>query len=183
LSAFESKLDELQLNAIEIVESAIKEQTEILDEALAGFPLLIKEMLRNENTRLEKLTFRTSGSTEKRIDKEFHNFDMAIQKSLDKSLQMVLKQKTNLAQLSTSIKNVLRSKFENQHAHLLLFENISNLVNPETILKRGYSITLFNKKPLLDASAAKRAQVIETILYKGRLTSEIKSIETEAPES
>ncbi|MCX8028048.1 MAG: exodeoxyribonuclease VII large subunit [Thermodesulfovibrionales bacterium] len=48
------------------------------------------------------------------------------------------------------------------------------LLNPENILKRGYSITKLKGQALRDANQVKQGDVIETILYKGRINSIVK---------
>jgi exodeoxyribonuclease VII large subunit len=63
----------------------------------------------------------------------------------------------------TEMKNVL----------LNMTSQIKNL-NPETILKRGYSITLKNGKIITDERETRENDYIETIVYKGKLYSQIK---------
>jgi exodeoxyribonuclease VII large subunit len=49
------------------------------------------------------------------------------------------------------------------------------LLDPQIILKRGYSITYHRGKPLTEASEADPGEIITTKLYKGEINSEIKS--------
>jgi len=46
--------------------------------------------------------------------------------------------------------------------------------DPQNILKLGYSITLLQGKPVKDAAEVKNGDTIDTILYRGRLRSEVK---------
>jgi len=50
------------------------------------------------------------------------------------------------------------------------------LLDPEYILKRGFSITYLDKKPLTDTDGLNPGDTIITKLYKGTIYSEIKSI-------
>lgn len=63
-------------------------------------------------------------------------------------------------------------KTELEHAQ----KNVKNL-DPKNILKRGFSITLMNDKPVAHFNEVKEGDEIKTILYNGQLTSEIKSIQ------
>lgn len=63
-------------------------------------------------------------------------------------------------------------KTELEHAQ----KNVKNL-DPKNILKRGFSITLMNEKPVTHFHEVKQGDHIKTILYNGQLTSEIRSIQ------
>ena len=54
------------------------------------------------------------------------------------------------------------------------FQARCHYLDPENILKRGYSITIFQGQPLKDAKDAEKDKIIETILYKGRITSKVQ---------
>jgi exodeoxyribonuclease VII large subunit len=52
--------------------------------------------------------------------------------------------------------------------------NIGKLVNnldPENVLKRGYSITLKNGKAVRDASEIEKGDLLDTVLWKGTIQS------------
>ena len=50
-----------------------------------------------------------------------------------------------------------------------------HLLDPQNILKRGYSITYLNGKPLTDANGLQPGDEIQTRLYQGNIYSEVKS--------
>lgn len=50
--------------------------------------------------------------------------------------------------------------------------NLHNL-KPENVLKRGYSITYLNQRAVSDFSAVKEGDMIQTVLYRGSITSTI----------
>jgi exodeoxyribonuclease VII large subunit len=63
------------------------------------------------------------------------------------------------------------------HQSLAVLEGKLQLLDPQYILKRGYSITYFEGKPLTDISGIKSGDKIRTRLFKGIIISEIKSKE------
>lgn len=50
------------------------------------------------------------------------------------------------------------------------------LLNPKNVLKRGFSITTAKSKALKNPSGLKKQQVIETVLYQGKLKSKVIEI-------
>lgn len=60
-------------------------------------------------------------------------------------------------------------------------ENQFNALHPANILKRGFSITIFNGKSLTDANKVQCGDQIETILYHGKLTSKVTNLNPDIP--
>ena len=62
------------------------------------------------------------------------------------------------------------------HKHnISLAEARLHLLDPQNILKRGYSITYHEGKALTDPAGVNPGERIVTRLYKGEINSEIKS--------
>jgi exodeoxyribonuclease VII large subunit len=62
--------------------------------------------------------------------------------------------------------------------HKVITNNLEqqvHLLDPQNILRRGYSITYHDGKPITDAAEVKNGDVIKTRLYSGNICSEIKS--------
>ncbi|MGV8993627.1 MAG: exodeoxyribonuclease VII large subunit [Flavobacterium sp.] len=93
------------------------------------------------------------------------------------SFTLLKQNSTQLQQLkeNLNIQAILKSKQE-----ILQLENIEkNLQNldPINILKRGFSITRFNGKAVKNISEISEGETIETQVYKGTITSIIKSLQ------
>jgi exodeoxyribonuclease VII large subunit len=50
-------------------------------------------------------------------------------------------------------------------------------MHPENVMKRGYSITLFNGKAITNLEQLKEDDMVETLFIDGSILSEIRSIE------
>lgn len=109
--------------------------------------------------------------------------------------QMVADNRSRLSMLSTSLQSsardllssqrqqcaVLQDKSQfyakqlltNEHRELQHLEQQLRLLNPSNILKRGFSITLVNGKPLLHASDVNPGDEVATKLYDGTFTSKV----------
>lgn len=64
-------------------------------------------------------------------------------------------------------------KEQNQRIEFIQ-KNIDNM-SPQNVLKRGYSISLLNGKSVSDSSKVKKGDTIETLLFDGKIISEVKS--------
>lgn len=58
--------------------------------------------------------------------------------------------------------------------HIDHFEEKMQLLDPGNILRRGFSITLLNGKPVTDAAQLSEGAIIETKLFQGSVKSEVK---------
>ncbi len=56
------------------------------------------------------------------------------------------------------------------------FERLNQSLDPGHILKRGFSITLYNGKPLTDSKGLSTGEEITTILNSGRVISDVKQL-------
>lgn len=67
-------------------------------------------------------------------------------------------------------------QLQNQSRTLDALDNQLKILHPDNVLKRGYSITLHNGKPVTEATALKPGDTITTQLHKGSADSEINEI-------
>lgn len=84
------------------------------------------------------------------------------------------KQTQTVNQLKNSIEHMLNEQFIKEEKHIEWLEKNCELVNPKSILKRGFSITSKNGKFIKSSSELKTGDEIETILYNGKIQSTIK---------
>jgi exodeoxyribonuclease VII large subunit len=74
--------------------------------------------------------------------------------------------------LSSKIDKML--EMNKKHLDLLYQRNMD--MDPRKILERGYSITLFDGKPLKNSNRVRKGNIIETQLNEGKIASEIREI-------
>ncbi|HBG53372.1 MAG TPA: hypothetical protein DDW70_04055, partial [Rikenellaceae bacterium] len=99
-----------------------------------------------------------------------HNLERAVQRRIDD-------EKQSLNYLIRDIGGSVRWVIQ-QHGHLLeLLEQRIKQNNPMTLLQKGYSLTLFRGKALLDASHLKEGDKVDTILSKGSFGAIVNEIE------
>jgi exodeoxyribonuclease VII large subunit len=132
------------------------------------------------------------------IVQQFHNFSARVEKSRLKiitlSQELIEEEKRGWRKLMQRFKpglllrekgNDLKNKSEwlamrvhqfmtNHHVVMETLEQQVHLLDPQNILRRGYSITYHGGRPLTEAKGLGPGEIITTRLYKGEITSEIK---------
>jgi len=88
----------------------------------------------------------------------------------------VLLEKDKLNRLTGMLESVSKRHIKNSVLKLEHINTKLDLLKPENILKRGYSITLLNGKPLTSADKLKPGNRITTQLYRDTVESEVTSI-------
>lgn len=76
------------------------------------------------------------------------------------------------------LKNHSKKLINNQEHKLSLINRTIDLLNPDKILNRGYSLTLVNGKVIRDVTKLNKSQLITTRLAKAILESRIENIKT-----
>ena len=176
LNNFENKIDGLFNQCIEMANEKIIDHKQVLEQLVGNFPFVIKDYLYNENALIERKIYLTSNLAEKKIKNEFHIQNVIVNNVGTALKQLYLRQIFKLKQFATGTKSLVAIKLESAGSFLALAGNTIKHTNPENILKKGYSITLLNKKPLKDVSEIKKSDIIETRLLKGKITSEVINV-------
>jgi exodeoxyribonuclease VII large subunit len=78
-----------------------------------------------------------------------------------------------------TLKYAVLAYISGKHHALNSSETKIQLLNPLNILKRGYSITQYKGKPLVDAGVLKPGEVITTHLFSGIVNSKVTSTQTD----
>jgi exodeoxyribonuclease VII large subunit len=151
LSEFEDKLDSCYSQIIDLVNNILGDANDKLESAIYNLPILIKEKIHSENQLINTLIFSTTKNIEREINK-----------------QHSVNQNNNQRAIYAVNHFVERNKQKLEH-----YKEITELVNPENILKRGFSITLHKNKAVKDSSELSENDEIETRFYKGSAKSKI----------
>ena len=88
------------------------------------------------------------------------------------------RQEAKIDALQQRLPMLIERRFLAENHRLQLMEEKLKALDPQLLLKRGYSITLHKGKAVKDASQLKEGDEIETVLEKGKLHSIVKDIST-----
>ncbi len=155
---------------------------------------LIKNLLSLENQMVKSVALSIEKAKNTLNDRErqitfyltthIKNARRFIQKK-DRELDEVVKNKfakfkIKMSRCETAIKYLIKEKLQIARSKLEKLEATLNALNPENILKRGYSITRVkrgNKMVLLkNAENLKKGDIVETRIYKGSFTSKVVEV-------
>ncbi len=153
------------------------------------------EKIITEKNKTDNLINRIVSKTSLFLQQKNFSIDIYRRKISNKATNSILKRKYILNVISKSVEHKAGTVITAEKNHLdnlvislskslsLFFEKNKNktenikkhleLLKPENILKRGYSITLFEGKALKQANNLKAGDIIESKLYKGVVSSKI----------
>lgn len=115
-------------------------------------PILFSMVKTRHDSRLQLLNSRLAAATRQRTANERHRID------------------TEESRIPTLVAAMLSAA---RH-HLELLEQRANALDPQLLLRRGYSITLHKGQPVRDAATLKAGEVVETRVEKGTFRSIIQ---------
>jgi exodeoxyribonuclease VII large subunit len=179
----------------EIDELLLREKTRI-NHALQLFKPLLRSKIENTTLKLQHLSESVKPLIDDQIDQQQDQLSRLAERILSGSTTM-LKENLNktqhltskisfLGQLKTgNAQQVLNEKEQQLHRitinrikketeHLEWLEKNKRLLDPKTILKRGFSITMINGKAIKNSSTINEGDQLETIFYQGKVKSTVK---------
>ena len=104
---------------------------------------------------------------EQKLDNILERLNSLMKYKLDKEV-------TYLNNLCKNISPNILNKLEKEKTKLETIEAKLNLLNPENILKKGYSLTLINGKIVKSVKEVSKGAILTTKLSDGNIMSEVK---------
>jgi exodeoxyribonuclease VII large subunit len=141
--------------------------------AVADF--LVDRMLAFE-LRLAALLDRLSNSVKNRVQEELFRLERYHTDMLHLTHQLLQKQSEYQLNAEKRMQKELAIRFNRSREYLEQLNKRLELVNPENILKRGYSMTLLEGKTILSIKNITPGSRLETRLYKGIIMSNVEKI-------
>ena len=173
-SDFEDNLHYLKDNILDLVIGNIQDQKTKLAQYGAITVPAVKNNLDKNNYQLdiilEKLKNSIKQSSQEKIN-QLVKFSSLLEKT---STKVIYDQSEKIITVENQLKH--RCALHTQKQNLIIdnLENKAALLNPENILKRGYSITYFNGKKLKDFKKIKENDELTTKLFSGFVRSTVR---------
>jgi exodeoxyribonuclease VII large subunit len=158
VSQFVSK----QTNRLEIAGVQLKNQTE--------------NFLKQQQTDLKKLTASTKNMADRYITSQNHFLEQSVQELNYTFRKQILKTENKLVQLQQLLKIRSTGIIRNEKKNLNLIGEKLRLIDPQNILKRGYSLTLLNGKIVKSVSQINAGDRLQTKLSDGTVESTAEKI-------
>lgn len=92
--------------------------------------------------------------------------------------QMVAVRRQQIEQLRLTLQYTIAATIQQERNKLLMFSQAIKMQSPEQIFRKGYSLTLYNGKPLCHAADVQPGAAITTVLADGELTSVVQQKNT-----
>lgn len=160
--------------AAEILIGNLANTLQIIDDAEIRLKQIVNEKLKYELLRIEKLTsnVRFLFSTMKaKEETRLINYITYIYQKIKEQLHF---KHLNLEILSNKIKPTIQNKIADEKHRIESLNQRIEAINPQRLLKLGYSITYANGKIVKDTEQIKDGDELKTILQTGALISIVK---------
>jgi len=133
-------------------------------------------LLNHQDAHLQYLVKSTEQSASRLLVNGRKRLNEATMKLKFRPLQQLQKAKQELLQKQNMLRIYSAQRQKDAFSRLELIENKVQLLKPENVLKRGYSITYVNNKALHKTNQIKEGDSITTQLHKGTIESVITKI-------
>lgn len=134
------------------VRSTLDKQMEKCERTMQAVRIEVKGKIKEEARRLEQT-------------------DTSIQKY---ATSKIANSQKSLTVLTDSLSSTIKHKLEKANERLEFLNHRLTLNDPRTILKRGYSISRVNGKVVTNDFEVHDGDILETVLYDGKVTSVVK---------
>ncbi|MCD4710368.1 MAG: exodeoxyribonuclease VII large subunit [Bacteroidales bacterium] len=124
--------------------------------------------------RLSSLLDRLSTLVKSRVQGDLSRLERYQGDMVHLCLGLLQKQSDYLQHTQQRLRRELTNQFDRSRDYLTLSEKRRELVDPQNILKRGYSMTLLEGKPVLSIKNIKPGSRLETRLHQGRIISKVE---------
>ncbi|MCF8359620.1 MAG: exodeoxyribonuclease VII large subunit [Prolixibacteraceae bacterium] len=135
---------------------------------------VIEDTLELENFRQIKLSDKVAAACQTAFQQQRNRIESLSVSSNHNTKLLYLKEEKIIFDKLHRLKYLSERILEKKQSQVNLFEKTTNLVNPENILKRGFSITLKNGKAVKNSRSVKHGDRLEHILYNGKIDTVVE---------
>lgn len=124
--------------------------------------------------RLSVLLDRLSDSVRSRVREDLSRLEVYRGALVHQSRGILHRQDESLQHIAQRLRRELVNQINRSRDYLTLLKKRTELVDPQNILRRGYSITLMNGKPVLSVKNIRPGNRLETRLHQGTVFSQVE---------
>jgi exodeoxyribonuclease VII large subunit len=152
---------------------------ERLSDAQSTLVIRAKELLREENHRLQYLMQQFRHIVRDRFNGEINRIETALHRLIHGTTQIIDGNNNKLKLDVNRLVGGLEIVFQEHKNKIKHFEQAIRLLDPINVLQRGYSITYLREKAIKDSSELQAGDIIRTKVYKGSVNSKVEAIDVE----
>ncbi len=195
---FSQQIAELENHFIELVNEQLEQNKNRLNDAADLLNQLVNEMIVTQQNRLKiaqiqlanqteafmkgqqsdlkQLTIGAKNKINRFVTRQNHLLDQSGNKLNFVFREQMLKSKNQLNQFQYLIKMRSLETIRTEKKNLSSIQEKLRLVDPQNILKRGYSLTMLNGKIVKSVKQIKEGDLLETRLNDGSVESKVENI-------
>lgn len=178
----EEYLAVLQESIISKSQDMVQKGRSLINRLSADLSPLVRNSLKKKQAGLNKSALRLSGSTRSLLAYKRSVLRSSQSNIINRTLNYVKEKKEKTVNLSGRFKPGLSRYTEQKHSILNSYSRSIDYLRPERVLKRGYSITLFNNKTVRSSKEVKPGSIVSTILNEGKIKSKVFDLNTREDE-
>ncbi|MCF6169632.1 MAG: exodeoxyribonuclease VII large subunit [Bacteroidales bacterium] len=176
---FSVRLQESQKRMVSEAQRRLQTENRRVNETVRQLNFATQDLVNRHQSVIRVLAQQMGGNTQAILNTEKDKLTKTISLLQFKPTQLILSRKASLSNTEKNLGVFSRQNINAGQNRLVLLNEKVNLLKPENILKRGYSITTFNGKPIRDARQLSKNEVVETTVFKGKFKSRIETIDDE----
>jgi exodeoxyribonuclease VII large subunit len=195
---FSQQLAELQQQFSEQVTDQLEESREQLNDAADQLKLLVNQMIVAQRNRLEIARIQLTNQSESFLKSHQSNLKQMMFEARNRTGRFVVRQNHLLENSGNKLNFVFRGQILKRRTQLSQFQHLTKiqvlemiraekrnlesvheklrLVDPQTILKRGYSLTMLNGKIIKSVDGLAKGDKLETRLSNGTVESTVENV-------
>jgi exodeoxyribonuclease VII large subunit len=172
---FSARLEESRVKIITFSQELLEEEKRGWGELSKKVLSMTENKMLLEKGLLEQLSGRMISVSKAVLAKNRHSVSLAGSRLRLKPGLLIREQESALAHKSVWLKMRAGQFMTNHQVVIEKFEQQVRLLDPQNVLKRGYSITCHKGKALTDIAGIEPGEIVITRLHKGEIISEVKS--------
>ena len=193
---FSQELKELEKHFTELVTDQLEDNKVRLNDAADQLNQLVNQMivaqqnrlniariqlanrseafLKNQQSELKQLTIGAKNRTNRFVSRQNQLLDQSGNKLKFVFRENVLKSKNLINQFQHLVKIRAMDQIRIEKKNLISIQEKLRLVDPQNILKRGYSLTMMNGKIVKSVNQVSKGDLLETRLSDGKVESKVE---------
>lgn len=173
----ETRLDEWKTEFVSGVKELLHEQHTRQLLYVSTLKRSVQLLLLNRGTRLKLLSQQLEHNARNFVCDRLTGFGQ-LRNRMNNRIEMIFERQGNkLTVYADAVHQKTARIFDNHKRRLEIAQTTMKYVDPENVLKRGYSITWLNGKALKKSTGIKAGDLLETWLAEGKIKSEVKTVD------
>ncbi len=174
---FEQELLRQRDQFIEFVNNYLHKRKQYLDQTSYKIVPLAKNTIDKARGNITLRSQRLKHACKNLLRNRQHTLMTHRYKVSNLSYTLLRQEKYEVSVIQQKIRNYVKKYIKDRKQHIDNMEKAVNYLNPENVLKRGYSITQKDGKVIKYKESLKKGDVITTYFYNGNVDSEVISNE------